>query len=90
MNNKIALITLIDASIVATLEEKLVLIDMVPSLTDAQVDALGKYFARERELTLAQENEIMDSITRTLSQTSPNDAEDDSHVYVGSGKATGV
>ncbi len=87
MNKKIALITLIEVSMVATPEEKLVLIDMVPELTDVQVDALGKYFARERNIVLANESEILNDIQVHLNAPEAiADTHESDAVYVGVGK----
>lgn len=80
MNKKIALVTLIETSMVATTEEKLVFIDMVPELTDAQVDALGKYLARERDVVLSEEGDIMETLQRSMNTAGQQ-------VFVGSGKA---
>lgn len=78
MNKKVALITLIEASMVLTPEEKLDLIDGVPGLNEFQVDALGKFLAIERQTLLDNELYIMEDVRRKLSN--------DNTVYVGVGK----
>lgn len=85
MNKKVALVTLIEASMVASTEEKLALIDLIPEMTEAQVDAWGKYFAKEREMVLAGEQDVMAELSKLFSEES---ADSENAVYVGSGKAT--
>lgn len=66
MNKKIALTYLIEASVFFTDEEKLALIRFVPSLTDKQVEVLGKYLALERQFVLDHEAEITEHIAELL------------------------
>lgn len=84
MNKKIALVTLIEASIILSDEDRLMLLDLVPGLTEHQVDVLGKFFAIERQFILDNEDDVkqkLDSILTELDRT------DNEKVYVGSGKA---
>ena len=62
MNKKIALVTLIEASIILSDEDRLMLLDLVPGLTDKQVDALGKFFALERQFILSHEDEVKEKL----------------------------
>ncbi len=82
MNKKSALVTLIETSFMLTDNDKLMLIDTVPSLNDRQVDALGLYFAKEREMVLEHRKELSDFMLTILSDL----GRDDDRVYTGSGK----
>lgn len=82
MNRKIALVTLIEASLFFSDEDKLALIERVPSLNDKQVETLGKFLAAERQFALDHEAEIRHQFDQLIA-----DMEDaDNTVYVGSGK----
>lgn len=82
MNKKVALVTLIEASVLFTDDDKLALIEKVPSLNDKQVDALGKYFAIERQFVLDHKEELSNQVDGMLSELDKA-----SHtVYVGTGK----
>lgn len=84
MNKKIALVTLIEASILLSSDEKLTLIDAVPGFNDKQVMALGKMLAEERAVLLTNENLIMQTIQTKLEEIRNQQA--DNAVYIGSGK----
>ena len=81
MNKKIALTHLIEASILFTDEDKLSLIRYVPSLTDKEVDTLGKYLASERQFVLDHETEITEQMEELLA---PSDTPAPEQVFVGS------
>ena len=84
MNKKIALVTLIEASILLSSDDKLALIDAVPGFNEKQVMALGKMLAEERAVLLANEEMIMQTIKTKLDAIS---AEGQSNtVYIGTGK----
>lgn len=85
MNKKIALVTLIEASIILADEDRLMLLDLVPGLTEKQVEALGKFFALERQFVLSHEDDVKQKIDELL--TNLDDNEKDT-VYIGSGKAS--
>lgn len=82
MNKKIALVTLIEASVLFTDDDKLALIGKVPSLNDKQVDALGKYFAAEREFVLDHKAELSQQLDVMLAELGKGD----NAVYVGTGR----
>ncbi|MFZ5534759.1 MAG: hypothetical protein ACOY3M_01225 [Patescibacteria group bacterium] len=84
MNKKIALVTLIEASIILSDEDRLMLLDLVPGLTEKQVDALGKFFALERKFVLSNEDDVKQKIESLLTGL---DRQDTDTVYVGSGNA---
>ena len=86
MNKKLALVTLLEASLMLTAEEKLDLIDAVPGLNDRQVDALGVCLARERELVLANEPAVMSDIQKKLDDIANQDEQRPDTIYVGVGK----
>ncbi len=84
MNKKIALVTLIEASIILSDDDRLMLLDLVPGLTDHQVDALGKFFALERQYVLSHEDDVKQKLDSILTELDKTDHET---VFVGSGKA---
>lgn len=83
MNKKIALVTLIEASIILSDEDRLMLLDLIPGLTDRQTDALGKFFAAERQFVLANENDVKQRLDSMLTEL---DSKDQEKVYVGTSK----
>lgn len=84
MNKKIALVTLIEASIILSDEDRLMLLDLVPGLTDRQTDALGEFFAAERQFILANEDDVKQKLDIMLAELERGGSE---KVYIGSGKA---
>ena len=82
-NNKIALVTLIEASILLSDEDKLELMDEVPAMTDQRVEALGKFLSMEREFAIEHETAIRAHMQALLDNL---DAQSDKRVYVGTGK----
>lgn len=84
MNKKVALVNLIEASVLLTDEDKLVLIEKVPGLTDKQVDVAGKYFATERQFVLDHRDELSNNLDAMLLELEKNQ----NQVFVGSGKAS--
>ena len=83
MNNKIALLTLIDASVVLSTDEKIRLIDAVPSFTQQDVDTLGNYLRKEREFVLNNEDLILEIIAKNFEKIGSTNQDD--KVYVGIG-----
>lgn len=83
MNKKIALVTLIEASIILSDEDRLMLLDLVPGLTDRQTDALGKFFAAERQFILSNEDDVKQKLDIMLTELERGGSE---KVYVGSSK----
>ncbi len=84
MNKKIALVTLIEASILLSSDDKLALIDAVPGFNERQVMTLGKMLAEERAVLLANEESIMQTIKTKLDAISTQ--EKSNTVYIGTGK----
>lgn len=68
MNKKVALVNLIEASVLLSNEDKLGLIDRVPALTDKQADVLGRYFASERQFVLEHRDELMQEMQKFLDE----------------------
>ena len=87
MNKKVALVTLIEASMMLSSEDKLALIDKVPALNNKQVEALGKMLAQERSILLANQDAIMKNISSHLHKIAGENSASDP-VYVGTGKPT--
>lgn len=76
--------TLIDASILLSEEDKLRLLDLTPGLNDHQVEALGKFFAAERQYVVENEDDIRQQLDIVLTELEKTGRE---KVYVGLGKA---
>lgn len=68
MNKKIALVNLIEVSMILSDEDKLELVKRVPALNDKQVDALGTYFAHERQYVLEHRDELIGQMTQFLDE----------------------
>lgn len=83
MNKKIALVTLIEVSFILSDEDRLRLLDLVPGLNDKQVDALGKFFALERQFILTHEDDLRQQFDILLMELERGRKE---KVYVGTGK----
>lgn len=83
MNKKVALVTLIESSLLLTADDKLALIDRVPSLNEKQVDTVGKFLALERQIILEHKDELNAQFSQMISEL---EKETPDAVYVGSGK----
>lgn len=83
MNKKVALVTLIESSLLLTADDKLALIDRVPTLNEKQVDTIGKFLALERQVILEHKDELNLQFARMISEL---EKEAPDAVYVGSGK----
>jgi hypothetical protein len=83
MNKKVALVTLIEASVLLSDEDKLALLDRVPALNDKQVTALGKFLAAERQFALDHEDDIRRSMEKLMGTL---DLPEKKTVFIGSGK----
>lgn len=85
MNNIIkkrdALLTLIEASILLSYEQKLDIIENFPLLSEEQIDALGKFLATEEKIREEFGEEIQKGVEKVLSEI----VGDENKVYVGSG-----
>lgn len=83
INKEIALVTLIQSSFMFSDEDKLNLINKVPTYTDRQVDQLGKFLATERQFVLDHEEDIRSHLDTLLTELEKPESE---KVFVGSGK----
>lgn len=82
MNKKVALVTLIESSLIFSDEDKLALIERVPSFTDRQVDLLGRYLAMERQFVLEHKDDLRKNLDALLVEMEHKD----DAVYVGTGR----
>lgn len=85
MNNKIALVDLIEASVLLTAEQKLVVLDELPSFTEKQVNALGSFLALEQQFIADHKEEILDNMKKLYEELRLEEAQT-KQVFVGSGK----
>ncbi len=85
MNNKIALVDLIQASILLTAEQKLTLLDELPSFTEKQVMALGSFLAMEQEFITEHKEEILANMKKIYEELHLGDTPTN-QVFVGTGK----
>ncbi len=76
---KIALVGLIKNSILLSSEEQLKLLDLVPSLNQKQIGALGKFLTQERDLWFKHGDTVLQQTEKILSDFS------DEQVLVGTG-----
>lgn len=83
MNKKIALVTLIEASFILSDEDRMRLLDLVPGLNDRQVEALGKFFALERQFVLAHEDDLRQQFDILVTELERGSRE---KIYIGTGK----
>lgn len=83
INKEVALVTLIQSSIIFSDEDKLDLINKVPSYTDRQVEQLGKFLATERQFVLDHEKDIRGHLDTLLTELEKPENE---KVFVGTGK----
>jgi hypothetical protein len=87
LNKKLALVTLIKHSMSFASEAKLALLEHVKSMTEEDVEKLGKYLLAEHTFVIENEDLIL-RCTKEVSETfdsSPNTRFDNT-VYVGVGK----
>lgn len=85
MNNKIALVDLIQASILLTAEQKLTLLDELPSFTEKQGNALGSFLSLEQEFITDHKEEILDNMKKLYQELHLEEAQT-KQIFVGSGK----
>lgn len=85
MNNKIALVDLIEASVLLTAEQKLVVLDELPSFTEKQVNALGSFLALEQQFIADHKEEILDNMKKLYEELRLEEAQT-KQVFVGTGK----
>lgn len=85
MNKKIGLVELLKVSMLLTAQQKLIILDRLPTLNEKQVDALGIFLAMERRFNDAHKDEILANIRRMVLPLL--DGEGAEKVYVGTGKA---
>jgi len=85
-----ALLTLIEGSILLSYGQKLDIIDTFPSLTEEQIDALGKFLATEEQARELFADDIKKGTEQVLSDIVGEDITkaSDNAVFVGSGKAS--
>ncbi len=85
MNNKIALVDLIEASVLLTAEQKLVVLDELPSFTEKQVNALGSFLALEQQFIADHKEEILDNMKKLYEELRLEKAQT-KQIFVGTGK----
>lgn len=85
MDKKIALLTLLESSFVLTDEEKALMVDALPLLTDEQVEVMGKFLTAERRFLLDHEGDLHKSLEEIRGILEMENQKNT--VYVGVGKA---
>ncbi|MEK7533524.1 MAG: hypothetical protein AAB542_03760 [Patescibacteria group bacterium] len=85
MNNKIALVDLIQASILLTAEQKLTLLDELPSFTEKQANALGSFLSLEQEFITDHKEEILANMKKIYEELHIGEMQT-KQVFVGTGK----
>lgn len=85
MNKKIALVDLIEASVLLTAEQKLVVLDELPSFTEKQVNTLGSFLAMEQQFITDHKEELLDTMKKLYEELRLEDAQT-KQIFVGSGK----
>jgi hypothetical protein len=84
-----ALMTLLEESILLSYEQKLDVINIFPTLTEEQIDALGAFLAAEERIREEFPEEIQKGVESVLTDivgeqvTMPSD---DNKVYIGTGR----
>lgn len=83
-----ALLVLLEESILLSYEQKLDIIETFPKLTEAQIDALGKFLATEEQIREEFAEDIQTGTQKILSEIVGEDITKppENAVYVGSGK----
>jgi hypothetical protein len=84
-----AILTLLEGSVLLSYEQKLDIIDIFPKLTEAQIDALGKFLAAEEKIREDFPEDVQKGVESILSQIvgeSVTMPPDDDTVYIGTGK----
>ena len=82
MDKKIALVELLQHSILLTAEQKLLLLDALPSFNERQIDALGKFLSMEQQFVETHSDEILADMKKIYEELHL----DDEKIYVGMGK----
>ncbi len=85
MNKKIALVDIIEASILLTAEQKLLLLDELPAFTEIQVNALGSFLAMEQQFITDHSEEILANMKKIYEDLHLGDAPTN-QVFVGTGR----
>ena len=84
-----AVLTLLEESILLTYQQKLDIVEMFPTLTEEQIDALGKFLATEEKIREEYGTDIQKGVEKILNEivgenvTNPSV---DNSVYIGTGK----
>lgn len=85
MNKKIALVDLIEASILLTAEQKLLLLEELPGFNEKQVTALGTFLAMEQQFINEHKDEILVHMKQIYNDLHLEEQQTN-QVFVGSGK----
>lgn len=86
-----AVLTLLEDSVLLSYEQKLDLIENFPTLTEEQIDALGKFLAAEEKIREEFGEDIQKGVEKVLTEIVGEDVTmppGDNRVYVGTGKAS--
>lgn len=82
-----AALTLLEGSILLSYEQKLDLLEIFPTLTEEQLDALGKFLAAEEKIRQAYGEDIQKGVEKVLTNIVGVPLSDESNkVYVGTGR----
>lgn len=85
MNNKIALVDLIEASILLTAEQKLTLLDELPSFTEKQTSTLGSFLFMEQQFIADHKDEILSNMKKLYEELHLGEVQSQ-QIFVGTGK----
>ena len=66
MDKKTALITLLDNSFWISDPDKVIILQKIDTLTEEQIDSIGKFLVSERDFMLANEAQILDRTQKIL------------------------
>lgn len=86
MDKKLALVTLIEHSLILSDEAKLGLLAKIETMTDGEVDKLGEFLAVERDYVLQNEDGIKKSVAEVMEDLAKYTPEPKEQIYVGTGK----
>lgn len=86
MDKKLALVTLVEHSIVLSDEAKLALLAKMDTITDEEVEKLGAFLATERDYVLENQDGIKKSVAEVMQELASYTPEPKEQVYVGTGK----
>lgn len=85
MNKKIALVDLIEVSVLLTAEQKLLLLDELSGFNEKQVTALGTFLAMEQQFINEHKDEILTEMKKIYNDLHL-DEQQANQVFVGTGK----